>query len=101
MAEDAHKIRRRKLLLIIIIFVFFCGVGAAYYSSYKAGSKKGILRLHGWVEGTEVSLSAKVTGEIIELNVEESSEVKKGDLVALIKSDQIQSQVANAEADSA
>lgn len=99
MVEDAHKIRRRKFLLIIIVFVFFCGVGAAYYSTtYNGGSEKGFLRLYGWVEGTEVSLSAKVKGEIIELNVEESSEVKKNDLVARIKSDQIQSQLTEAEA---
>jgi HlyD family secretion protein len=50
------------------------------------------------VEGTEVSLSAKVRGEVIKLDVEEGSEVNKGELVAQINSDQIQSQIANAEA---
>lgn len=100
MAEnDAVKIRHRKFLFITILFFFFCGLGAVYYSTTQHGrSKKAFLRLHGWVEGTEVSLSAKVKGEIIKLNVEEGSEVKKGDLVAQIDSDQVQSQIANAEA---
>jgi len=100
MAEkDAQKIRFRRLLFFTVLFFFLCGAGAAYYSTTHEGrSKKGFLRLHGWVEGTEVSLSAKVKGQIIELNVEEGSEVKKGDLVAQIDSEQIRSRISNAEA---
>ncbi|MDY6973642.1 MAG: biotin/lipoyl-binding protein, partial [Thermodesulfobacteriota bacterium] len=96
MAEEAaRKVRLRRLLFFIILFFFLCGVGAAYYSTTREGrSKKGILGLHGWVEGTEVSLSAKVKGQIIKLNVEEGSEVEKGDLVAQIDSEQIRSRIS-------
>ncbi|MDY6856974.1 MAG: efflux RND transporter periplasmic adaptor subunit [Thermodesulfobacteriota bacterium] len=97
--REDQSIRMRKFIFYIIIFFFLCGIGAVYYSTTLRGSsKKGILRLHGWVEGTEVSLSAKVGGELIQLNVEEGSEVKKGDLIAQISSEQIQSRIANADA---
>jgi HlyD family secretion protein len=97
--REDQGVRLRKFILYIIIFFFLCGVGAIYYSTtLRGGSKKGMLRLHGWVEGTEVSLSAKVGGELIKLNVEEGYEIKKGDLIAQIGSEQIQSRIANAEA---
>ena len=97
--KDAGTIKRRRFLFFIILFVFLFGLGTVYYSTtYHSGSKKGLLKLHGWVEGTEISLSAKVKGEIVELNIEESSMVKANDLIARIKSDQIKSQITNAEA---
>ncbi len=97
--KDTRNIRLRKILFFIILLFFIFSAGAVYYSTtYYGGSRKGILRLHGWVEGTEISLSAKVGGEIIKLCVEEGSEVKKGELVAQIDSEQIRSQIANAEA---
>ena len=43
-------------------------------------------------------MSAKVKGQVIKLDVEEGFEINKGVLVARIDSDQIQSQIANAEA---
>ena len=97
--KDGQKIRTRRFLFLIILFFFFCGLIAVYYSTiHKGGSKKGILKLHGWVEGTEVSLSAKLKGQVIKLNAEESSEVQIGDLIAQIDSEQIKSQIANADA---
>lgn len=100
MAENYFKkIRLRKFLLLIILFFFICGLGAVYYSStHYSGQKKWILRLHGWVEGTDVSLSAKVKGQVIKLTVDEGFDVKKGDLIVQIDSDQIQSQITNATA---
>lgn len=46
----------------------------------------------------EISISADVSGEIIELTVKEGVRVKKGDLLLRIKPDEYQSQVAEAEA---
>ncbi len=97
--NGGNKVRLRKYLFFVIIFFFICGLATVYYSTVdKGGVGKGILRLHGWVEGTEVSLSAKLKGQVIKLTVEESSEVKRGDLIARIESKQIESQIANAEA---
>ena len=46
----------------------------------------------------EISISADVSGEIIELKIKEGDRVKKGDLLLRIKPDEYQSQVQEAEA---
>jgi len=97
--EDQKTILKRKKILYIVIFFFLCGLGAVYYSTtYGNKSKKGMLRLHGWVEGTEVCISSKVKGNVIKLTVDEGYEVEPGDLIVQIDSDQIRSQLEDAEA---
>ena len=93
------KILKRRLILATVIFFFLCGLGSIYYSTQIGGSSKAwIINLHGWVEGTEVSISSKVRGELIKLTVDESSDVKKGDLIAKINSERIRSQINDAKA---
>ena len=100
MKEGRGKITRRRLIFFVVAFFFVLGIVAIYISATSEGKvKKGFLRLHGWVEGTEVSLSSKVRGQVIQLNAEEGSEVRVGQLVAVIDSEQIKAQVANAEAE--
>lgn len=90
----------RKLILFLLLISFALGLGAVWYVSYVLKRpKKGILTLHGWVEGTEITLSSQVTGDIIKLPVDEGYEVKKGDLIAQIDSDQVQAQVDAAKAE--
>jgi HlyD family secretion protein len=100
MKEGRGKITRRKLILSVVILFFILGLVAIYISAtLESKAQKGILRLHGWVEGTEVSLSSKVKGQVIQLNAEEGSQVKAAQLVAVIDSEQIKAQIANAEAE--
>ena len=100
MKEGGGKITRRKLIFFAVAFFFVLGVIAIYISAtFEGGVRKGFLRLHGWVEGTEVSLSSKVKGQVIQLHAEEGSEVQAGQLVAVIDSEQIKAQIANAEAE--
>jgi len=98
--DSAKKMRTRKIIYYTVITFFILGLIAVWYSGYMGKySKKGILTLHGWVEGTDVSLSAKVSGNIIKLPVDESDEVKVGDLIAQIDSEQIKSRLDAATAD--
>lgn len=94
------KIKKRRLILFAVAFFFILGIVAIYISAtFEGGDKKGFLRLHGWIEGIEVSLSSKVGGQVTQLHVEEGSEVQPGQLVAVIASEQIKAQIANAEAE--
>ncbi|MDY6932692.1 MAG: efflux RND transporter periplasmic adaptor subunit [Spirochaetota bacterium] len=97
--EETRRLMLRRLLFSVIIVGFIGGLGIIYYYAvYQGGTKKGTLSLHGWIEGTEVSLSSKIAGEVIKLDVDEGTEVKSGDLIAQIGSEQLKSRLANVEA---
>lgn len=100
MGEGKVKMTGRKLILPAVVFFFMVGVAAIYMSVQGEGRvPKGFLRLHGWVEGTEVTLSSKVKGQVMELHAEEGAELQPGELVAKIDAEQIKAQIANAEAE--
>lgn len=100
MGEGKVKMTGRKLILPAVVFFFMIGLITIYMSVKGEGKvPKGFLRLHGWVEGTEVSLSSKVKGQVIQLQAEEGSEVQAGQLVAKIDAEQVKAQIANADAE--
>ncbi|MBA3037714.1 MAG: HlyD family efflux transporter periplasmic adaptor subunit [Desulfobacterium sp.] len=100
MEEDKAKTSGHKFILPAVVFFFILGIVAIYMSVISEGKvPKGFLRLHGWVEGTEVSLSSKVKGQVIQLHAEEGSEVQQDQLIAKIDAEQIKAQIANADAE--
>jgi HlyD family secretion protein len=97
---DANKLRTRKIILAVLIVFFVLGLVAVWYVSYVLKRpKNGVLTLHGWVEGTETTLSSQVIGDIVKLAVDEGYDVKQGDLIAQIDSDQVQARVDGAAAE--
>ena len=62
--------------LIAVIFLIALGV---YYFTTPHGSE---LPLTGVVDGNDVIVSPQITGRIIKLDVDEGSQVKRGDLIA-------------------
>ncbi len=78
--------------LIAIIFLIALGV---YYFSTPHGSE---LPLTGVVDGNEVIVSPQITGRIINLTVDEGSQVKKGDLIAELDPKELQANLAAAQA---
>ena len=54
--------------------------------------------LTGIVDGNEVIVSPQITGRIVELKVDEGSEVKKGDLIAELDPQELQANLAAAKA---
>ena len=71
------------VLLIISIVVYFV--------STPRGSA---IPLVGVVDGTEVIVSPQIAGRMIKLNVDEGSEVKKGDLLAELDPSELQAALA-------
>lgn len=92
--ESEKRLKKRKIIFYTVVFFFILGIFAMWYASYMGRqSKNGLLTLHGWVEGTEVTLSSKVTGNIIKLPIDEGFEVKKKDLILQIDSKQIKAKL--------
>jgi HlyD family secretion protein len=83
---------KKFLRLITIIFVIALGV---YYFSTPHGSD---LPLTGVVDGNEVIVSPQITGRIVNLTVDEGSQVKKGDLIAELDPKELEANLAAAQA---
>ncbi|HKW88592.1 MAG TPA: efflux RND transporter periplasmic adaptor subunit [Candidatus Acidoferrales bacterium] len=73
------------LLIALVTYVFTTPSGNAY-------------PLIGVVDGNEVILSPQITGRIVKLNVDEGSEVKKGELIAELDRAALEAQVAAQDA---
>lgn len=98
-ADDKKSLMLRRFVFYTVIFFFLLSVGAVYLSAKSSAKSDDALSLHGWVEGTRVTLSSKISGQIISLPIEEGAWVKAGQRIVEIKSDQIRAQAANADAE--
>jgi HlyD family secretion protein len=58
----------------------------------------GVLRASGRIEVTEVGVSSKVTGRIVELPVQEGTDVTAGSLVARLEGEELEAQLRQARA---
>jgi HlyD family secretion protein len=83
---------RRTLILIGMIFLIALGV---YLYSTPRGSD---MPLTGIVDGNEVIVSPQMTGRIVTLNVDEGSQVKKGDLIAELDPKELEASLAASRA---
>jgi HlyD family secretion protein len=77
---------------LTVIFLIVLGV---YYFTTPHGSD---LPLTGVVDGNEIIVSPQITGRIINLAVDEGSQVKKGELIAELDPKELQANLAAAQA---
>ncbi|MGC1583646.1 MAG: biotin/lipoyl-binding protein, partial [Candidatus Acidiferrales bacterium] len=77
---------------------FFIFLGAVFLISllvYFLTTPRGsAIPLIGVVDGNEVIVSPQIAGRMIKLNVDEGSEVKKGDLIAELDPSELQAALA-------
>lgn len=80
---------RKKILILgliitaIIVFVFIL---LPYIKP-----KENLLKVSGRVEADEIELSSRISGRLVKVLINDGSEVKKGDLIAFLEDDEIQS----------
>jgi HlyD family secretion protein len=86
---------RVRLVLIVVILAF--GATAAYYF-LKPKPDDGTLRASGTIEATKVDASFQISGKISELGVREGQEVKEGDVLARLSSEELNARVRVLEA---
>jgi HlyD family secretion protein len=85
--------------IILIVLIAAVAAGAAYYIYGRLHpANTNTLSVSGNLELTQVDISFKVPGKLIELNVDEGYYVKKGQVIARIDKDQVQSQRTRDEA---
>jgi len=83
-----------KKFFMFIGVVFLLSIVIYYFSTPKGTD----IPLIGIVDGNEVIISPQITGRIINLTVDEGSEVKKGQLIAELDPKELQASLAAAKA---
>lgn len=89
---------KRRILLIVVLVVIIGAVAGILWSGLLGRQHDNRLALSGNIELTQVDISFKVPGKLVELNVKEGSVVKKGDVIARIDRVQVEQQRARDEA---
>jgi len=84
-------VKRRILLIILLIALAGAAAGILRSGWFNHGDDNR-LAVSGNLELTEVDISFKVPGKLIELNVDEGSFIKKGMVIARIDRDQVERQ---------
>ncbi len=87
--EVAGNNMRKKILisgLIIAVIIILIFIMLPYLKS-----KENLLKVSGRVEADEIELSSRIYGKLERVLINDGSEVKKGDLIAQLEDDEIQS----------
>lgn len=79
----------KKKLLPVFVLIFFAVIAGVYlYRAYR-DNNAGTIRLSGNIELTEVSISFKIPGRLVERLFDEGQRVRKGDVVARLDQEQL------------
>lgn len=73
-----------KRLIPVIVPIVTAGIGGVLWSCHRGDAGADRIRLSGNIELTQVEISFKVPGKLVERTVDEGDPVKKGQLVARI-----------------
>lgn len=86
---------KQSIFLVIGVIV----IGLAWFFWRQQGNKvpDGFLVAGGRIEGREVNVSSRVQGRVLKLLADEGNAVKKGQMLAVLESEQIQAQVISAQ----
>jgi HlyD family secretion protein len=83
---------RKFVFFLVLLFLLALGI---YWFSTPRGNE---MPLTGIVDGNEVIVSPQITGRMVNLTVDEGSEVKKGDLIAELDPKELEASLAAARA---
>lgn len=79
----------KKRIIVIAAVLVAAGVIAMYGVHAFGGNHNGRIRVSGNIELTEINIAFKTAGRLIERNVDEGDNVKKGEILARLDRDQL------------
>jgi HlyD family secretion protein len=88
----------KKIIIPLVVVLIAAAVVRIYWTSWFSRGDANRLAISGNIELTQVDISFKVPGKLVELNVEEGAFVKKGTVIARIDRQQVDKQRARDEA---
>lgn len=92
--ETKKRIGKRRIIsaCVLVVLGVICGLYSHHASKYQSTDD-------AYVEAHMVQVAPKVTGQIVELNVEDNQWVNEGDVVAVIDKDDYKIKFAQTDAD--
>jgi HlyD family secretion protein len=87
----------RLALGIVVLLLLAAAIVGAYFLLHRQPPPAGYIKANGTLEATEVDVSAKVTGHILTLTVDEGSPVREGQIIATLDGAELQAQVNQAQ----
>jgi len=89
--------KRLRIIVPLLIVVVVAGYLVWDYLRSRSTLPAGAIAASGTIEATEIDISAKVSGHILRLAVDEGDQVKAGQIIATLDGDEVKAQVAQAE----
>ena len=81
--------QKKKIIIPILAVVCIAAAGLVAYGIYKGIESKNIIKVSGTIEGNDVRISFRVTGQIDELLADEGSILAAGQIVARLNKDEL------------
>lgn len=84
---------------VVVLAVVLVLVGVAVWRTVfsRPAVQENVILASGTIEATEVDVSARATGRILRLRVEEGDEVQAGQVIAVLEGKELEAQVLQAE----
>jgi len=92
------KKHKKKIVMIAVIVIALAVSASLLYKVYRAEIRKKVIKVSGNIEGNDVRISFRVTGQIEELLADEGTVLKEGQIVARLNKDELSKVKAEAEA---
>ncbi|MDD5567713.1 MAG: efflux RND transporter periplasmic adaptor subunit [Candidatus Omnitrophica bacterium] len=90
--------KKAKKFIIISLILIIAAAAATVFIWEKRNDKEKVIKVSGNIEGDDVRISFRVQGQIEELLTDEGGVIKKDDIVARLKKDELSKVQAEAEA---
>ena len=89
--------KKRKFIIILLILAIAAYTAVVFILKERNANSK-IVKVSGNIEGDDVRISFRISGQVIELLTDEGKVIKKGDIVARLNKDELSKVQAEAEA---
>jgi HlyD family secretion protein len=86
--------KRKKTIVTAVVVVLVIGAGIAYWFHFREGKEVGVIRVSGNIEVTDVDVSFKIPGRLLQRSVDEGMTVSVGQPVALLDSADLEGEVS-------
>lgn len=86
-------------LVVLVLILILGGTGWFVWRLFSPPPlPEGILEGYGRIEGTEIAVSSKITGQIANMMVSEGNRLEKGTPIAIISAEEVQARLAQSDA---